>query len=275
MSSNTVLTYPCLYYRLYDSFQLAHLSPHSVDCSDQRIEEIPGGSSCFPFFSDDIYFARLPEDEHLMVLPVMLKSLRMSGVWECHFGARLPEDSEVLQMRRWFAGFREGDSIESSLIYTSRYFSRSERAGILVESPFRKAKCILELSQENVFALVSRTLNSTILLVKKSSLTFRLCVENLLWMSGYVRWSVLLTVCVSRGSTDLPACSSTVSMTTCVAQYGNPKLWVSWVRWFLTVSSGAFACGFQTQSAWRCPQLRLKAARDTFLVWRTPWRTTR
>ena len=61
-------------------------------------------------------------------------------------------------MRRRFAGFREGDSIESSLMYTSRYFSRYERAGILVETPFRKAKSIFELSRENVFALVSRCL---------------------------------------------------------------------------------------------------------------------
>ena len=61
-------------------------------------------------------------------------------------------------MQRRFAGFREGDSVESSLIYTSRYFSHYESAGIMVENPFRKAKSILELSQENVFALVSRSL---------------------------------------------------------------------------------------------------------------------
>ena len=73
----------------------------------------------------------IPENEQLIVLAVMLKSLRMSGVGECHFGARLPEGSEVLQMRRRFAGFREGDSIESSLIYTTRYFSRYELAAIL------------------------------------------------------------------------------------------------------------------------------------------------
>ena len=91
VSSDTVLTYSCSYYRLYyvacfigyissDSFQIAHLSPHGVDCSGRRIEGIPGGSFCFLFFSDDFYFARLPEDEHIMALPVMLKSLRMSGV---------------------------------------------------------------------------------------------------------------------------------------------------------------------------------------------------
>ena len=114
MCPNIVLTYSCSYYRLYvaysgyissDSFQLSHLSPHGVDCSGRRIEEIPEGSSCFLFFSDDFCFACLSEDEQLMVLPVMLKSLRMSGVGECHFGVRLPENSDVLQMRRRFAGF--------------------------------------------------------------------------------------------------------------------------------------------------------------------------
>ena len=74
----------------------------------------------------------------------------MSGVGECRIGVRLPEDREVLQVRRWLAGFREGDSIDSCLIYTTRYFSRYERAGILVENRFRKAKSILELSQENL-----------------------------------------------------------------------------------------------------------------------------
>ena len=87
-------------------------------------------SSCFLLFSDDFYFSRLPEDEQVLVLPVMLKTLRMCGVGECRIGVRLPE---VLQMRRRFAGFREGDSIESCLIYTTRYFSLYERRGILVE----------------------------------------------------------------------------------------------------------------------------------------------
>ena len=143
-----------------------------MDCSGRRIEKIPGGSSCFLFFSDDFYFARLPEDEQLMVLPVMLKSLRMSGVGECHFGVRLPEDSEVLQMQRRFAGFREGDSIESSLIYTSRYFSRYERAGIMVENPFRKPRASSSLARRisSPWCLATCTWegSSTILLAGRS-----------------------------------------------------------------------------------------------------------
>ena len=140
-----------------DSFQLAHLSPHGIDSNGQRIQEIPGRSSSFLFFSDDSHFPRLPEDEQLLVLPVML-SLRMAGVGGCRIGVRLPEHSEVLQMGRRFAGFRERDSIESCLIYTTTYFSRYERAGILVENPFRNAKSILELSEVNIFALLTRTL---------------------------------------------------------------------------------------------------------------------
>lgn len=56
-------------------------------------------SSCILFF----YFPRLPEDEQLLALPVMLKSLRMFGVGECHRGVRLPEDSEVLKKQLRFA----------------------------------------------------------------------------------------------------------------------------------------------------------------------------
>ena len=68
----------------------------------------------------------------------------MSGVGECRIGVRLPEDSEVLQMQRRFAGFRKGDSIESCLIYTTWYFSLYKRPGILVENPFRRPKSTLE-----------------------------------------------------------------------------------------------------------------------------------
>ena len=91
-----------LLFRLYVAYftwlhQLPASPPVSTRCgSGRRKEDIPGGSSCFLFFSDDFYFARLPEDEQLMVFPVMLNSLRRSGVGECHFGVRLPEDSEVL-----------------------------------------------------------------------------------------------------------------------------------------------------------------------------------
>ena len=77
------MSYIPLDYISSDSFLLAHLSPHGVDCSGVRIEEIPGGYFCFLFFSDDFYFPRLPEDEQLLALSVMLKSLRMSGVGQC------------------------------------------------------------------------------------------------------------------------------------------------------------------------------------------------
>ena len=51
-----------------------------------------------------------------MVLPVMLKSLRMSGVGECHFGVRLPEDSEVLQIRGGLLG-SERETLSSLVSY--------------------------------------------------------------------------------------------------------------------------------------------------------------
>ena len=93
------MSYIPLDYISSDSFPLAHLSQHGVDCSGQRTEEIPEGSFCFQLISDDFYFPRHPDDEQLLVLPVMIKNLRMSVVEECRIGVRLPEDSVVLQMQ--------------------------------------------------------------------------------------------------------------------------------------------------------------------------------
>ena len=100
MCPNIVLAYSCSYYRLFITYftwlhqlrQLPASPPVSTRCGLQRSEN-RGDSRrifLFLFFSDDFSFARLPEDEQLVVLPVMLKSLRMSGVGECHFGVRLP-----------------------------------------------------------------------------------------------------------------------------------------------------------------------------------------
>ena len=120
MCPNIVLTYSCSYYRLDVAYftwlhQLRQLpaSPLvSTRCGLQRSENRR--------FREDLLVSYSSVMTFTLLLPVMLKSLRMPGVGECHFGVRLPEDSEVLQMRRRFAWFREEDSIESSLIYTSR-----------------------------------------------------------------------------------------------------------------------------------------------------------
>ena len=82
----------------------------------------------------------------------------MAGLGECAFGPLHPEDVEVMEGRLWYAGFREGDLVESCLSYTTIYFSLYERPGILVLNPFRGVKSIADLAGENVLGLVSRSL---------------------------------------------------------------------------------------------------------------------
>ena len=80
----------------------------------------------------------------------------MAGLGECPFGPLHPEDEEAAGIRLRYS--REGAASDSCLTYTSRYFSSYERPGILVENPFRTAKSIAELSEDNILGLISRTL---------------------------------------------------------------------------------------------------------------------
>ena len=93
-----------------------------------------------------------------MVIPLLMRTLRMAGLGERSFGPLHPEGDEVTVIWLRYSGFREGDFADSSLSYTTRYFPLYERPGILVENSFRRAKSIAELAQENVLGVVSRSL---------------------------------------------------------------------------------------------------------------------
>ena len=82
----------------------------------------------------------------------------MAGLGEYASGPLHPENEEISEVRLRYAGFREGDLVESSISYTTRYFSLYERRGIFVQNLFRGAKSIAELAGENVLELVSRSL---------------------------------------------------------------------------------------------------------------------
>ena len=82
----------------------------------------------------------------------------MAGLGECPFGPLHPEDDEAAGIRLRYSGYRKGAANESCLTYASRYFSLYERPVNLVENPFRTAKSIAELSEENILGLISRTL---------------------------------------------------------------------------------------------------------------------
>ena len=93
-----------------------------------------------------------------MVIPFLIRTLRMAGLGERSFGPLRPEDEEVTEIRLRYVRFRKGDLVEFSLSYTTRYFSLYERPGNLVQNPFRRSKSIADLAEENVLGVVSRSL---------------------------------------------------------------------------------------------------------------------
>ena len=61
-----------------------------------NIEEIPAGGCFYLYLKGDFSFTRLPyEEEQLVVIPFVMRTLRMAGLGECSFGPLHPEDEEV------------------------------------------------------------------------------------------------------------------------------------------------------------------------------------
>ena len=96
------------------------------------------------YLVSDFSFRRLSEDEQLLVISFVMRTLRMAGLGECNVGTLYPKDEEVTEVRRRCAGFREGGRVDSCLICTIRYFSLYERPGILIQNPFQSPKSIVE-----------------------------------------------------------------------------------------------------------------------------------
>ena len=138
--------------------RLIYLDDHGYDAEGTIMEEIPVGGCSYIYLVGDFSFTRLPEDEQLLVVPFVMRTLRMAGLGECPSGPLHPEDEEVTEIRLRYSGYREGAGSDTCLTCTSRCFSLYERPGVLVENPFRTAKSIAELSEENVWGLISRTL---------------------------------------------------------------------------------------------------------------------
>ena len=82
----------------------------------------------------------------------------MAGLKECLAGPLLPEDDGVEEVHWRFAGFREGNCVESCVPCMTRYLSVYERPGVLIQTPPRRSKFNRELSGENAHGLVTRTL---------------------------------------------------------------------------------------------------------------------
>ena len=132
--------------------RLIYLDGRGYDAEGTIMEEIPARGCSYIYLVGDFSFGRLPEDEQLLVVPFVMHTLRVAGLGKCHFGPLHPEATEI---RLRYSGYREGAGSDSCLTYTSRYFSLYERPGILVENPFRTAKSIAELGEENDLGLIS------------------------------------------------------------------------------------------------------------------------
>ena len=87
-------------------------------------KEIPSGGSTYVYLVGDINFLSVPEYKQLLVVPLIRRTLRMHGIGECIVGSVLPDEDRVEEIHRRFAGFREGNGVESCLTYTTtKYFS--------------------------------------------------------------------------------------------------------------------------------------------------------
>ena len=93
------------------------------------MEEIPAGGCSHIYLEGDFSFDRLPEEEQLVVIPFVMRTVSMAGLGECFFG---PLHLIITEVRLRNTGFSKEDLVESYVSYTTRYFSLYERPGILV-----------------------------------------------------------------------------------------------------------------------------------------------
>ena len=67
-----------------------YLDDHGYDAEGVIIEEIPAGGCSYIYLVGDFSFGRLPEDEQLLVVPFVMRTLRMAGLEECPIGPLRP-----------------------------------------------------------------------------------------------------------------------------------------------------------------------------------------
>ena len=133
--------------------RLVYLDGRGYDAEGAISEEIPSGGCFYVYLVFDFSFGRLSEDEQLLVVPFIMRILHMTGLGECPFGPLHLEDGDT-GIRLRYSGYCEAGGSDSCLTYTSRISPYT----ILVENPFRTAKYIAEMGEENVMGLISGTL---------------------------------------------------------------------------------------------------------------------
>ena len=73
------------------------------------MDEIPAGGCSYKYLVGDFSFTRLHEEEQLVSIPCVMRTLRMDGLRECAFGPLHPEDEEVTEVRLRCASFKKED----------------------------------------------------------------------------------------------------------------------------------------------------------------------
>ena len=70
------------------SIEVVHLSDHGYDSEGRIMEGMPAGECSYIYLTGDFIIDRLPEEEQLVVIPLLMRTLRMAGLGERSFGPR-------------------------------------------------------------------------------------------------------------------------------------------------------------------------------------------
>ena len=74
------------------NIRMVYLNDHSCDAEGEIMEEIPAGGCAHIYLVGDFSFGRLPEEEQLVVVPFVMRTLHMAGLGECSFAPLHPEE---------------------------------------------------------------------------------------------------------------------------------------------------------------------------------------
>ena len=69
------------------------------DAEGEIMEEIPAGGCSYVYLVGDFSFDRLHDNEQLLAIPFVRRTLRVAGLGECDVGPLHPEDEEVTEVR--------------------------------------------------------------------------------------------------------------------------------------------------------------------------------
>lgn len=100
--------------------RMVYLDDDGYNAEGGIMEKKPVEGSSYEYLVGGFGFGRLLK---LLAIPFVMGSLRIAGLGECDVGPLDPKDDEVTEVHPRYAGFRDGDPVDSCLLYTTRFFS--------------------------------------------------------------------------------------------------------------------------------------------------------